>query len=60
MLLAAGSAVVVNNVLGYSSLNVTSRYFHVANTSMKSALEAMALVVSRAAATKKKDGSWVG
>ena len=50
MLLASGvDAVVVKNALGHSSLNVTSRYLHLVDTSLKSASEAMARVVGRAA-----------
>jgi hypothetical protein len=49
MLLASGvDAVVVKNALGHSSLNVTSRYLHLVDTSLKSASEAMARVVGRA------------
>lgn len=57
MLLANGvDAVVVKNALGHSSLNVTSRYLHLVDTSLKSASEAMARVVGRAAAADAGEG----
>lgn len=56
MLLASGvDAVVVKNALGHSSLNVTSRYLHLVDTSLKSASEAMARVVGRAAGSAAGD-----
>lgn len=57
MLLASGiDAVVVKNALGHSSLNVTSRYLHLVDTSLKSASEAMAQVVGRAAGAEAAAG----
>jgi len=57
MLLASGvDAVVVKNALGHSSLNVTSRYLHLVDTSLKSASEAMARVVGRAAGAEVAAG----
>lgn len=56
MLLASGvDAVVVKNALGHSSLNVTARYMHLVDTSLKSASEAMARVVGRAAGSATGD-----